>query len=729
MRPHLFLLPVCCLTLSAQDPWETWVREAVNPEPEAHPAWYFVHRAGISDASCFSEALLPAQAVGEFRVLEVPEAVLRALGERSGRIPPPAWALLDALGQVQLQGIGEPQAQDLRAAMEAAGWSPRWEQRQSFLQAHPNHGDAVLDAVAEAQRRFLEYRFILEAPRQKGAYMAVMWKEGDAPDPEMTRVLASPSGRDLLLTPYQQALRAARALPLEDPESSEGWKDVISMAMGGAGSQEALVGDLREVARQVEDQLRRDPGRESLWEVWRALAAVLPDLDGAALAATLQPAPGATWPLRVAAEAISFRLPPHQRLDLAEAGLSDPGAGPARLEAWSGIKLGALLALKRFEDANIWIQEARRVHLGAFGNHAPTHWLSEKHPFFNHLAAALQEDPPVPQVEVPQGIGLVALGRPPWLGAFEALERHPDLDPWGRGWVMFPGELTVLHLEGKAEADLRKRLNLPEGPRWVLFRGEGELLDQGTAAPDAPRITQALRRVGPPMLERLEAFLRSHPDHRQAQARLVLELSERMPHPRLELKLAQACARLGEAPILRSADFKPQLPLWEPSARRALPGAEARLRRWPEHLDAWMAWMDWQSVRDRPSSPADFLRGLAVWKTLARGGPGPLPLEVATAVAIRLEEAARWKDLADWGIYQLEGGWIRALGREPNNPGRIGSVVYERHQKAKKDLETLTRSTLRALAKLGRKADLQRLQSAWRAQDPQAGVELGRVTP
>ncbi len=729
MRPHLFLLTTCCLSLAAQDAWEMWIRETLKTPPEAHPAWHFGRRAGFGRAALFSEELLPARVVQDLRMVEAPQPALAALGERMGLAPAPDWVLLDPEGQVRLHGQGEPLASALREALEAGGWAARWDRRQAFLKDHPEQGDALLDAVAEAQRRFVQYRFILEAQRQKGPQLRITWSMNDPPDPAVARALASPGGQRLVIRPCQEALRGFLTLPAEDPERGASWTEMYALAMGGIASQEALVEDFRAIVRSVEDQLRRDPARESLWQAWRGLASVLPGVDGEPLVATLEPAPGTPWPLRAAAEAITLRMDPRQRLDRAEAELAGAGDPTARLQAWAGIKLGALLALDCGDEARLWIQEARRTDRGVFGEAPLASWISPDHPAHADLQRALEEDPPLPHPSIPRGLALVVLGRPGWLSTFEAVDRHPELDAWGRGWVMIPGELTLLHLEGKEEGEIRRVLNLPQGPRWVLIRDEGECLAQGVEAPDPTRIAQALRKVGPPLLERLEAFIRVHPDHRQAQEQLVKVLTERMPHPRLELKLAQACARLGEAPILRSADFKPQLPLWEASARRALPGAEARLRRWPESLDAWMAWMDWQSVQARPAAPAELLRGLAVWKSARRGGPGPLPLDVATGVAQRLEQAGRWKDLAEWGLLQWDGGWRRALGWGHEAPEAEDTAALEQRQQSRKDLETLARATLQALATVGRKADLQRLQSEWRTQDPRAGVELGRAKP
>lgn len=729
MRPHLFLIPAFALSLAAQDAWDLAIRTFAGPGLEGQPAWRFLRREGVGREALFSETLFQARVGADLQRKVLPEAPFRALAKRLDLPQPPTWALLDPAGQLRLHGATEPDAKRVREAMEAAGWVPRWQRRATFLQAHPDQGDAVRDALWELERRFLQIRFNVEARRQKGPQLQVAWSPKDPPDPQVAQALGTPFGLAEVVRPFQQALAWFRDLPESDPEWTRAWQGMSNLGMGGMASQEVLVEEFRRLLRSIEHQLRRDPGREELWQAWRGLASVLPGVSGEALVAELEAAPGAPWPIRSAAEAITFAMTPQARLDRAEAELAGPGDVLDRYQAWAGIKLGALLALERIEEAKLWIQEARRVDRGVFGEVPLAAMISERHPAHGELRRALEEEPRVPHPSVPRGLALVVLGRPTWLPAFEALDRHPELDPWGRGWIMFPGELTLLHLEGKEEGEIRKGLNLPPGPRWVLLRSEGECLDQGVDAPNPARIAQSLRKVGPPLLERLETFLRAHPGHRQAQEQLVKVLTERMPHPRLELKLAQACARLGEAPILRSADFKPQVPLWEPSARRALPAAEARLRRWPESLEAWMAWMDWQSVSARPASPAEMVAGLAVWQSAQRGGPGPLPLDVATGVAQRLEQAGRWKDLAEWGLLHWEGGWGQTQAWGLEAPEGEDTPALELRQQSRKDLETLARATLRALLTLGRKADLQRFQSEWRTQFPRGWEDLGRMKP
>ncbi len=725
MKPYLFILPACVMTLPAQDAWDALVRPRAL---EAYPSWRFIRRDQAGRAALFSEEILPARAGADIRRSSGPEEAFQALAEKLSLAQAPTWALVDPEGQVRLHGDDEPTGKALREALEGGGWIPRWERRQAFLREHPGHGDATLDALWEVERRFLLLRFTLEVQRQKGPELRITWPANDRPDPQMAKLLAGPMGLTEGIRPCRQALGWFGALP-EDPEWTRAWMEVHALGMGGMASQEALVEEFRGLLRDLEEQLRREPARDSLWSAWLGLASVLPDVDGESLVAGLEAAPGTTWPIRQAALAVTRRMDPQQRLDRAESELAGPGDGRARMHAWAGIKLGALLALKRDDEARLWILEARGRDRAAFGDAQAKDWVEKDHPAQAALQSALEQELPEPRSEAGSSLLLVLLGNPAWSAEFERLERHPELDAWSRGWAMLPGELAFHRATGTAERELRERLHLPPATRWILLQGQGDCLAQGAGMPDPKLLAQSLRKAETPLLERLEAFVRTHPGHRQGQEKLVEALTERMPHPRLELKLAQACAKLGEAPILRSADFKPQLPLWESLGRKAVLAADARLARWPESLEAWMAWMDWQSVLPTPASPAERLRGLAVWKSGLRGGPGPLPLDVVVGVAQRMERAGRWKELAEWGLLQWDGGWGKAMGWGHDADPDEDAAELETRQKARKDLVALAQGTLRALFTLGRKAELQRVQEEWRAADPLHLAGLGRAKP
>ncbi|HJV22698.1 MAG TPA: hypothetical protein VJ570_08375, partial [Holophagaceae bacterium] len=223
MRPHLFILPACVLSLVAQDAWEAVARPVGGPGLEGQPAWRFLRREGVGRAALFSEDLFAARTGADIRREVLPEAPFEALARKLDLSTPPIWVLLDPEGQVRRHGAAEPEAKVVREAMEATGWIPRWERRQAFLKEQPGQGDAALDAVWELERRFLQMRFNLEAQRQKGPALSITWSPGDRPDPQMAKALATPFGMAEVVRPCQQALAWFRALPPQDPEGTRAW--------------------------------------------------------------------------------------------------------------------------------------------------------------------------------------------------------------------------------------------------------------------------------------------------------------------------------------------------------------------------------------------------------------------------------------------------------------------------------------------------------------------------
>lgn len=729
MRLHPLLLPALVMPLGAQDPWVALVKESQDESVEALRPWILFHRPSLVRSALTSEVLMPARATRELQRREATPEAMEALGLKLDTKPAPEWALVDPKGQVRAHGVKPPEAKALREAMEEGGWRPRWELRQAFLREHPGQGDAILDAISEVGQRFFWLRILVESQRQKGPAIEIRWSAGEAADPAVAKALAGPFADAEVVRPCKEAMAWFQALPNDDPEKAQAWTELWSLGMGGIQSSPELTESLRGLLQGVEGQLHREPTREDLWRVWRGLAGFLPEADAETLVAGLEPAPGTAWPTVDVARALVMRLDAANILERAESELAGTGEPQARLKAWGTLKLESLLQLKRYEDARQWILQARRRDPGAFEDRAVDRVLDAKDDHLPGLQAALGADvegqghPDVPS----RVLTLLVLGAPPWAEAVKGLDRHPAFDAWSRHAVFSPGEFHLLVLTPEQERDYRKEHPCPPGARWMLIAGDDRVIAQGIQMPDPVAIAGGMRGAAPPLLERLDAFLRVHPDHRQALEQRVELLAARMPHPRLELKLAQACAALGEAALLRREDdFTPQLPLWEPVAKRVLPDVEARLQRWPESLAAWMAWMDWQSVVSRPESPAEQLRRMAVWKTFRAGGRGPLPLGVAAAVAQRLERAKRWKDLGEWGLLQWDGGWRQAMGWGRVAPSDEPPQEAEAREKTRKDLATLVSATLRGLRLSNRKGEAQRLEDELKGGDSALLAGLGR---
>jgi hypothetical protein len=700
---YLLLAPTLTMPLSARDAWEAVLTKCRGRNSESSTFWTFCFRDNTGRAALYAETLFPARVADELVRNKVTSEALEALKRKLGIQSAPDWALVDSHGVVQLYGQGEPNPKALRETMEAGGWRPRWERRQAFLRDHPNQGDAVFDAISEVGQRFLWMRVMVESQRQKEKVIEIPWSPGDSVDPIVAKALSSPFGDSEVVQPYKQSLAWFNSLPLSDPEKSKAWTSMWSLGLGGIQSSSEMTESLRNLLLSLEAQLRMEPTNESLWQIWQEFADLLPGADAESLVASLEPAPCTDWPAPGVAKALVLRMKPQEILERADSELANPSHASASLKAWAPLKLSALIELKQFSAAQAFILDSRIRDPHVFEDTILDKLLDAKNPHSPELHAAFDKKPIVSPKRGSVEHRLLVFGQSERFFSLESIKRSAQLDAWDQKETSGSTELAISIATQEEERALRLRFSLQPEVRWVLLRGMEEVLIKGKDEPDPAQIARVLRSDAPPQIEKLETFLRTHPDHRQGKEKLVELLSARMPHPRLELKLAEACASLGEAPILRGKEFEPHLPLWESAARKALPGAAARLSRWPESIDAWMSWMDWQSVVPRPASPAEHIRSLAIWKTSNRGGVAPLPLDVAAAVAKRLEHAKRWRELGEWGLFHWEGGLRQFLESSGQTEEAISEKRAEYGQLAYSDLGTLILLTIKGLNLSGQK--------------------------
>jgi hypothetical protein len=217
----------------------------------------------------------------------------------------------------------------------------------------------------------------------------------------------------------------------------------------------------------------------------------------------------------------------------------------------------------------------------------------------------------------------------------------------------------------------------------------------------------------------------------QAQRRYAEALRARMPHPRLELKLAKACEALGEVlgpdpDPKRDPPWRPQVELWIPAAKRQLPKVEAMLRCWPESGlgVGWRAWMGWSAFLPSPPDPTALAESLPLWKTRRRGGEGPLPLRAVGEVSAALARDRRWSALTRWCSFHWSGGWSRAVGRT-RRAVADASADAARLALRKELAEALARPYLQSLEMQGRKVERRALLMQIGALDPAFARELG----
>jgi hypothetical protein len=78
-------------------------------------------------------------------------------------------------------------------------------------------------------------------------------------------------------------------------------------------------------------------------------------------------------------------------------------------------------------------------------------------------------------------------------------------------------DLMTLGLDKDAAADIWKDRALPKGPHWFLFAREGDVLLEGGGIPRGEQLLDSIHAAwGSTRSERLEGFLREHPDNGEA---------------------------------------------------------------------------------------------------------------------------------------------------------------------------------------------------------------------
>lgn len=721
MRPLACLLALAA-PLAAQDAWTarlTAHRARQRPEAEFCLLVRPDGDAWRGDWSLDERLALLVHAA-DVQVATFEKGEAEALAQRQGWGPQPRWVLLSPQGEVVASGTRAPEAQVLKEAFDRLGWVSRPARRERFLAEHPDQGDARLEAMEEAVE------------------MAVA--------PLVKRFSRSEDGPAKPLTQgeleVEQRLWRKATETLAGLRKVEGWVDhprlaeaIVRVGWGRAeeGEGELLQAPLREVRLEVERVLSRRPGQSPLWGAWGHLALFDPQSSAGALLSALSPLPGgpplpvgAADPLRTyfwlkedwaGAEQLSRQVlqtvwPKAQgwtRMELRQRQDS--------LAAWVPLGAMGLANQGRVQEALDLVEQARQVVGPAWtrllrGTRIAV-GLSLRDESRREAFRAIYRQPALPDPPVapdPPALRAVLLGVPGWKGAWDRLRRHEAFDAFGGA------ELQWVDLPAKEQTALRRAREWNDAPRWVLLRGE-DVVATGTGLPRAEALADAARAEGRPRLEVLRDFVAAHPDHDEARDQLQAALANRMPHPRLEVQLlAQAARTLKPFRVenLEQADggqgWKPLPELWQGPARRALPALEARLRRWPESLELWQAWLDWAAVADTAPDPAALLASLPIWKTRARGGPGPLPSDIVLKVLLDLRDAQRWEALAGWCRAVWEGGLHAqlkaAFGAPQDAPGEGG-----RGQEVVRLGQVVVAAFDLALDRLGRTGELARLRA------------------
>lgn len=683
VRPAALLLVPTLLCADEPGAYRFWLaRKDRRPWTLALPKGEPAAKALARDAAL--ELLLAER---DLEIEEVEGPVASALREARGWGAEPHWLLVSADGRQTREGKGVPTGAALARALEEEGWICTWLKRDAFLREHPDHGEA-LEARLMASLRMVGTRFrrLAQAGKTEPGRLGGASGRGGRFKGEDREPVA-----DGVWMEAAESLDRLMALP-------DGWRFRdkpmlwLSLLMRDAAASPRMRASLQRMQTQLLEQWTRQPhglrdprpqgdpdpeafqGVDTLW----AQTAIL--LGNGRLPAwpTLDPVPGLSWPdRRTVTEAwVLLRLPGDHEGILALLG-SVPDApleAPASREAWLAhtelltllrvLRAEALGRLGRWGEAATDLQEARRL--------AGPRWKELNLPFadpaWKEQPEGLPFPPPPPWVRTlldrtpepelpmpapPPPIRLMHTGAPP--AAWEALKGAADLAPWG------PAELRW---EGAREADL-PRLPGGQGFRWAALRGEATTLASGVEVPDRARLALMLSGAGPTRLQRLDAFIRRHPEHLDARRARVALLVPRLPHPVLEARVREDAERDRMPLPFRPGDpAVTDLPAWQVAASRVLPELEAGLRRWPSDDRLWRAWVSWAPFSPRSLSIHAFARSLPAWGPVEDWVAG-LPRCVHEAVREDLRRSRRFEAMRAWFREAWEGLTRRSRSTDP----------------------------------------------------------------
>jgi hypothetical protein len=659
--------------------------------PEGAP-WVMVIRKGSRPETWWQkDDVLLKLIVGQD--LEIRTDQAPAGGE--GPVPPPlpegaTWMLYEPETRRTLPGDGSGTGEDILAPLHASGFLTRWEVLENFLKEHPDHGEA-LEARLELAIRLARQRYhglvdqriarkgkLALPPDQQGeAWDAIFQETADT----LGRLALLPDGwrfSQVDLFGFLMATMDAGASPrmrdaLErlEPTVLAAWAVNPRTGTNLTGLDGVVFGDESNLGRlwlTVETALRRDripacpdflASPEGIWpgsDLMRLIffrAVITQDWEGwlsRADAAPREPAcpvPAAQWEEHCLAQANYWTY---------------TTVAQAKRGTWTEARTSQALARQwggKAVDATWWQTYSLDPATPETGE--PTFECRPPADFFASLA---QPGDPAPANPCPVApIRLVHFGSPgPW---WSELSKAPALALWG------PDELILVPASAlDQEFAARKGIH----PAWMARKGEA-LLAMGNGQPE-PRLLEAqLRAAGSTRLQRLETFIRQHPDHLDARRDRFNLVRPRLPNPLLEpFALADAAKAWISVAWDPEGAWKPNPALWQPVAERILPDLEASLGRWPTNPRLWRAWIAWNALRAKPRSPKTFAESLtpfgprAVW--MAR-----LPMELHAAVAEDLMRTKHFAAMRDW----FQEVWDARRACSPEGVERIYRYLQQAH--------------------------------------------------
>jgi len=675
------------------------------------------------------DLILKLRAEGQLAIRPLPSKLAEDLWADRGWGSRPHWILVNTRKEEAGTGEAPPKGGTILAHLGTLGIKPRWEVRDTFLKAHPNHGEAWGEAV-QVGFKLAGYR--LRALQAKGQVKRQTRKDAPSMLGPQTYVFTSPAPEsreqeaDRVFEDWAKALEGRRGVAnwLDHPM---GLGSGIILTFYGAGASPRIRSVCKLMLQDLEGKIRQEPDGPVCYE-WPFLSDLAGNPPGL-LPQDIIPLPGRAWPSLpfITAGVRSFLAVSDWNGALAFLSASVPPEIPAPMdtEGWeeacstrAALALGRimpLLQLGKEGEALEAVEEARRWSGG--------HWRSGvedglafpfpmNDPRLSDRIRTGLKAPPLGELPAPPALPpyrLTLLGKLTWQEAWGRLHQAEELLPWS------PGELAWVTADDTQGQALRARQAWGPEPRWVLIRG-AELLASGRTCPTAGALPALLAAQAPSALQRLDAILERQPEHNAARrARLEL-LKARMPEPRLEPLLVEDeravwHSDLGKGmplPFGPEAPWHPDPALWQWAATQALPILQDKLEQWPGSGALWIDWVFWSQFHPAKPSPAALAGTLPIWGPRERWAM-VLPIEVHRAVGQALRARGDRKGMVEWYTWAWEA--------QPRTPAtELSQDEWDGYlQKSLKEFgEAVVKPLEEALVALGRSGEARDVERTFR---------------
>jgi len=647
------LAPFTLVSAFAQDPWQRFLDNWQHQSGAITP-WVLVVPSDTKTSTWWkADPDLLNLVAGRDLAIEMPtreqvKDVWEAKGWKDGM----HWVLIGRKDQGQgrwFDGEGLPVGQEVKSAIQGTGFRDLAESLDEFLKQNPENGIAHQTRVLAAMR-LMRYR--LEAEVTNGAAVAPIRPSNSTPG--QPGLLLQPEVADRVFEGVVAALERFRNLP-DWWRSDTWWYWGPNLEIYDAGSSPRMRQIMWKMREDVLSEWAKTPhsGEEQLGAIWFHLSKALKDPFGLPQMEIL---PGHDFPSLPLISNISSYYATGQNWERLLAFLDSiqnsslEGATEAQRKAHS-IRETSITFTRAYAHAGLGNKESCLGALREARRLAGPTW--EKTDYLQQIKNAFPTLFPPDSVDL-QGLTLpdlgpnlvpsdtrlrlLMVGRPTWKGSWASLGKSEAFAEWG------PDEFSI----GVATSHDERWLGQlgKAGSGWVLVQGANTLIANWADSIDPGQVADRMRQIAPPVLDRLQAFIRNNPDHLDARKARVELLQARRHSKLLEAELANDVVA-ARVPLSAATMVWVNTPdLWYVAMRKARADAEDELMRWPNSKNAWQILVSWNIFQGaKPIFPV--VSAAAVFGSRSEWASG-LPKELHLALFKELKAAGRLADSKDW---------------------------------------------------------------------------------